>query len=80
MAVRKHPGIKMPGYFQSFLWNRLLQLINKNEDGSVLRRLHHILKLLIRRVGRFELGLVAVRKDSGADSRNGRAALLRSPN
>jgi len=26
VAVRKHPGIEMPGYFQSFLWN---ESINK---------------------------------------------------
>ena len=31
--------------------------INEDEDGGTLCRLHHILKLLIRRVRRFELGV-----------------------
>jgi hypothetical protein len=31
-------------------------LINKKEDGGVLRRLHHVLKLPVSRDWRFELG------------------------
>jgi hypothetical protein len=38
-----------------FVFSRGNKSANQNEHRPILRRLHHILKLLIRRVGRFEL-------------------------
>ena len=61
---------------QNFVPSFLCCSINENEDGGVLCGFDDILKLLIRRVGRFELGMVAVRKDSGTDSRKLKSRLL----
>jgi hypothetical protein len=45
VAVRKHPGIKMPGYFQGFLLNRLLELIYQIEHRRIHKRPARIARL-----------------------------------